>query len=43
MERCHGRRNGVYMQNKTWILIDLHKGKSPIIARWVFKTKIGNT
>ncbi len=30
-------------KNKTWILVDLHKGKSPIIARWVFKTKIGNT
>lgn len=30
-------------KNKTWILIDLHKGKSPIIANWVFKTKMGNT
>jgi hypothetical protein len=29
-------------ENKTWILIDLPREKSPIIARWVFKTKIGN-
>jgi len=29
-------------KKKTWILVDLPKEKSPIIARWVFKTKIGN-
>jgi hypothetical protein len=30
-------------KSKTWILVDLFKGKSPIKTRWVFKTKIGNT
>jgi hypothetical protein len=30
-------------KSKTWILVDLFKGKSPITTRWVFKTKIGNT
>jgi hypothetical protein len=34
---------GSICKNKTWTLVDLHKGKSPIIARWVSKTKIGNT
>jgi hypothetical protein len=34
---------GSICKNKTWTLVDLHKGKSSIIARWVSKTKIGNT
>jgi len=29
-------------KKKTWILVDLPKEMSPIIVRWVFKTKIGN-
>jgi hypothetical protein len=29
-------------KNKTWIVVDLLREKSPITSRWVFKTKIGN-
>jgi hypothetical protein len=34
---------GLYAKTKHGHLLILHKGKSPIIARWVSKTKIGNT
>jgi len=29
-------------ENKTWILVDLLRKKSPITTRWVVETKIGN-